>query len=445
MTLREQINLLLQRIEILEKENAELRAEIKRLKKGNNSENSSMPPSHDLRRPKRNRSLRGKSGRKPGGQKGHKGNYLKMREEEDVDLVIEHPPDNCTECNLSLAEIEGEIGLCGQIIDIPKIAFKVTEHQQIVKNCPCCGIENKGKLPGTLDYCQVQYGLNIQYLIAYLSVYQFIAVDRIRDLFSVLTSESISTGFIYKSIRTISTSLEEAYHKILVHIKASKVAGSDETGCRISGSRMWFWIWTTTKFRYLIASVNRGYKTIEHVLGKEANSFILVTDCWAAQLKTNTLLKQLCLVHLQRDCQKLIDYYSSTWAKEMKKLLEQIIALSRENKEPDHMSQQLNEKLDNLLSRKLGSSHEKVINLRDRLLKHRTHLTTCLEYPEVPAHNNESEQGLRNLKVKEKITTGFRTMRGALDYGIIRSVVDSAKLQGINPFDAMRNPDIIFR
>ena len=442
MSLQDQIEQLSRRIKVLEKENAELRSENERLRKGTDSTNSSMPPSKDLKRSKKKRSLRGKSSRKPGGQQGHKGSYLEMRKE--VNQVINHCPSFCTSCDQSLAEVEGEIGMRGQIIDIPRIKFEVTEHRQLIKECSCCGTGNKGELPGTLSYWPVQYGQNIRFLVAYLSAYQYCSVDRIRDMIMVVTGERISTGFIYQSVRRISESLREPYQQILARIKASPVVGSDETGCRISGSRKWFWIWTTEQYRYIVASASRGYKVIEQVLGTGLNSFVLVTDCWAAQLKTKTWLKQICLVHIQRDCKKLMDNYSSTWAKELKRLMEQIIGLSREKKKPDDESQQLNEKLDELLNRKLQSSNSEVIKLRDRLIKHRKHITTCLKYPLVPAHNNLSEQGIRNIKVKQKVSTGFRTMQGATDYGIIRSVIDSARLQGISSFDAMENPSLIF-
>ena len=68
--------------------------EIENLKHRKNSRNSSIPPSKDENRPLKNQSLRTKSGKKAGGQPGHKGTTLKMVEYPDQ--IIHHKPDFCT-------------------------------------------------------------------------------------------------------------------------------------------------------------------------------------------------------------------------------------------------------------------------------------------------------------------------------------------------------------
>src|SRR5271157_2482981 len=71
-------------------------AELER-KLGLNSSNSSKPPSSDgLKKEPRVRSLREKSGKKSGGQQGHKGETL--RQSEAPDAVIDHYPERCSKC-----------------------------------------------------------------------------------------------------------------------------------------------------------------------------------------------------------------------------------------------------------------------------------------------------------------------------------------------------------
>ncbi len=132
----------------------ELRAENQRLKFGSNSRNSSLPPSKDLKRPKHISSNREKSNRKRGGQIGHEGKFLEMRQE--IDVIQDHSSATCKQCGTDLSLIEGSIAQRGQILDIPPVKIQVTEHRQRAKECPCCHTINKGILPGTLDYCQVQ-------------------------------------------------------------------------------------------------------------------------------------------------------------------------------------------------------------------------------------------------------------------------------------------------
>jgi len=84
-----------------------------------------------------------------------------MRQE--IDAVQHHSSATCKHCGTDLSLIEGSIDQRGQILDIPPVKIKVTEHRQIAKVCPCCHAINKGTLPGTLDYCQVQYGERTRY------------------------------------------------------------------------------------------------------------------------------------------------------------------------------------------------------------------------------------------------------------------------------------------
>ena len=83
-------------LEVLEKENKELRRRLSKYETPKNSNNSSVPPSKDENRPKRNQSLREKTGRKPGGQKGRKGNTLRMVQEPDI--IKNHIPEYCSCC-----------------------------------------------------------------------------------------------------------------------------------------------------------------------------------------------------------------------------------------------------------------------------------------------------------------------------------------------------------
>ena len=107
MTDRELIEVLMARLEALEKEVSFLRKEnldlwgrLAKYESPKDSRNSSIPPSIDPNRAKRNRSLRKATGRKAGGQPGHKGNTLRMNA--DPDVVVELRPDYCRNCGPSL-------------------------------------------------------------------------------------------------------------------------------------------------------------------------------------------------------------------------------------------------------------------------------------------------------------------------------------------------------
>ena len=97
----------------------ELTKELEHFRHPKNSNNSSIPPSKDENRPRRNQSLREKSDRKSGGQLGHKGTTLKMVEVPDkIEKLI---PDYCNVCGKDLREIEARFDSKRQVVELPPI------------------------------------------------------------------------------------------------------------------------------------------------------------------------------------------------------------------------------------------------------------------------------------------------------------------------------------
>ena len=84
----------------MKKENKILRERLSRYETPKNSRNSSIPPSKDENRPKKNQSLRNKTEKKPGGQPGRKGRTLEMTA--TPDNVVDLYPDFCNDCGISL-------------------------------------------------------------------------------------------------------------------------------------------------------------------------------------------------------------------------------------------------------------------------------------------------------------------------------------------------------
>ena len=142
-----------EKIEELEGRIEELEAQLKQ-----NSRNSSRPPSTDTFKTKP-KSLRKKSGKKPGGQKNHKGKTLQMVE--DPNEIVVHPVSTCN-CGHSLQNIEPEKIVRRQVFDIPPVEMIATEHQAEVKICPICGRRNTGVFPPHVTNT-TQYGPNLRH------------------------------------------------------------------------------------------------------------------------------------------------------------------------------------------------------------------------------------------------------------------------------------------
>ena len=430
-----EISELKKRVVELEEENKELRFKL-------NSRNSSLPPSTDIGlKPKKNRSLRPKTKKSSGGQTGHKGSNLKMVS--NPDKVVDYKVSNCIKCAHNLLEYEQSIKTKRQVFDIPPIQMEVTEHRQHELSCPKCGQHNRSEFSPVLNKVQAQYGSNLQSLVTYLSVRQYMPMNRLVELINVLTSQKISEGTIYNMLRRSAKKALPVYEGIRKIISTSEVVGSDESGCNVKGSKSWMWVFQTTQHSYFKISNSRGYKEIIATFPSGLPSSIVVSDCWAAQLKTPSKAKQVCVPHLIRSLNELIDRYNSKWAHKTKEVLYDLIKLSQQDRISKEAKVKIENQIDIQLNRPLTKSKKKVITLRDRLIKYRSYLTTCLYHEDVPADNNGSERAIRNMKVKAKVSGLFRSQKGADIYAILRSVVDTAIKQGISPSEAIKNPSLI--
>lgn len=111
---------------------SELEKELDKLK-NSNSRNTSLPPSRDTQEvKKKTTSLRRKSGRKSGGQKGHKGSTLELSEH--VDHCIDYDVDECSHCGNDLKDVDRSIKERKQVLDIPPVRIEITEGA--VEICP---------------------------------------------------------------------------------------------------------------------------------------------------------------------------------------------------------------------------------------------------------------------------------------------------------------------
>src|SRR3984885_16234341 len=153
-------------------ENAELRERIAELecRLNKNSSNSSKPPSSDgLKKPPRTKSLRGKSGKKNGGQEGHRGGTLKQVA--NPDRIEPHETDRCRHCRSGLtpAMITGVAKR--QVFDLPEPRLEVTEHRASIYDCAGCGGRTTADFPQGVN-SPAQYGPRVKAVAIYLNVQQ---------------------------------------------------------------------------------------------------------------------------------------------------------------------------------------------------------------------------------------------------------------------------------
>lgn len=415
-----------------------LQEEIRLLKNGKNSGTSNTPPSHQIGRPN-TQNFRVKTDRKSGGQPGHEGTTLKIKE--FADETIDHIPQYCPDCGFALGQAGATFKKSRQEVIIPPVQALYIEHRSYSKICAHCGKECIGIMPGHLKG-PIQYGTSVEVLISYLSVYQHIPYNRIVTLLKDLFGLPISEGTVDNILKRTAQKALPLYNTIRERVQQSHIVGSDETGSRFAGKKGWFHVWQTTGLTFIAASMNRGYETIKEHFASGFPLTVYVSDCWAAQLKVKALAHQLCIAHLLRELRNFEDALSCQWSMAMKQLLQDAIALKKQMQPQDYLVPAsevtiLEQRLSVLLQTDHRASHKKVKAFVRRLNKNRDSIFTFLHHPKVPPDNNGSERAVRNVKVKTKISGLFRTEQGAKHFAIIRSVIDTTIKNTNNVFDAL--------
>jgi transposase len=425
------------RILELEQENTYLKARLTKFETPKNSRNSSIPPSQDQNRPKRNQSLRTPTGKKPGGQLGRKVNTLKMVE--NPDKTIELHPDYCSGCGSSLLEVLSKKKQTRQIVDIPPIKAVYTEYQAFSKVCKC-GCETSPGFPKGVD-SPISYGKNIEGLIGYYYARQYVPFQRMHEMFNDVFDINISEGGIHYLLNRFSDKVTPVYELIKQRVAKSKVIGTDETGVKVNGKRQWYWVWQTDSLTFIAHSENRKQETIKTHFPNGFPDSTLVHDGWKPQINTPAKNHQTCLAHLQRHLIYLNKLYpESKWGSLFLELLYKSLNLYDKQKINNFNieREQIMKTLDEILNKPPDPKYKELVTFYKRMCREKEQLFTFLFVENVPPDNNASERAIRNVKVKQKISGQFKIKEAAQNFAKIRSVIDTCVKNGMKVLEALR-------
>lgn len=437
-----------ERIEELEKENAELLMIIKgpgSKKVRKNSRNSNLPPSSDIVKPKKNQSLRKKTGKLRGGQEGHKGSNLQMRSQVDerIELKIASCPD-CGSCIKDFGKISER-----QELYIPPISVRCRAYEQYSCYCKGCDKNHLSIFPSHIK-SPIQYGKDIVALNTYLSAYQLLPFKRTKELFKDVFGLDISQGTLKNQLTYFGKSAQNTYEYIRCFIANSKVVGGDETSVKVNGDLNWVWAFQNQQATYLCCEPKRDFEVITKHFPDEFKQSVYISDRYGAQLKVSAKEHQLCWAHLLRSCNYLIEAEDSKWAEQIKQLFYQAKKIKEKYKEikPDpKYHQQIINSLNKLLIKKLDETKTECRTLQKSLIKNKDALFTFLKYKDVPFDNNGSERAIRNVKVKLKISGQFIQTQHI--YCCARSIIDTCIKNGQSVMDNLRsiahNQGILFQ
>lgn len=254
-------------VDKLLKENRELRKRLEKYEKPpKDSGNSSTPPSNEPMKSeveRRTKSLRQKSDRPVGGQKGHEGATRKMVA--NPDEIENVQSQYCIQCGRDLSDIEGELDYVTQEIDLPPIRQIYRERRFYKKVCSC-DCYNRGYEPRRKGGNAITFGRNIRAIAAYLSVVQCMPYERLQSLFATMFNVTISQGSLANIVREMLDRSKPAIAPIERLIKESAVVGFDESGCYCKSRLNWSWIAQTSYLTLVFRGSGRELKSLKTVL-----------------------------------------------------------------------------------------------------------------------------------------------------------------------------------
>jgi transposase len=428
-------------------ENQSLREQL-----GKNSRNSSKPPSSDGFK-KKTKSLREKGKRTSGGQIGHPGQTLCRVVEPDE--IVTHLPEICVHCQTNLGEIAVEQVEKRQVFDIPPQRMTVSEHQVAIKICPCCGQKSKAKFPVGVDH-SVQYGENFKAQVAYLSGYQLLPTARLVELIADFYGQNVSEATILEILASLSAAIAPSLEAIESQLLKAEVLHVDETSVRVNGKTQWLHVTSNPALTHYVVHEKRGQQATSSIgLIPEFNGY-LVHDAFSSYFVYDQCQHVLCNAHILRELTFLAEEQAQTWAGDLKTLLLQMkreVETAQESGrlEADRL-QYLTGQYATILAMGLQAhpppeksdtpkrgrvKQSTARNLLLRLEKYQSAVLGFIHDFRVPFDNNLAERDLRMMKLKQKISGGFRTQAGAAIFARLRSYISTVRKQGNDLLDAL--------
>lgn len=423
------------------------------------SHNSSKPPSSDglARKPK---SLRQKSGKKPGGQPGHRGRHLRLVAQPDV--IVAHRPATCSTCHTALPAEAWSWVERRQVQELPPLRLQVTEHQIAHVRCPECGATTRGAVPAGVS-APVQYGPRLRALAVYLVQQQFVPYARTRELLADVFGASLSVGTLVRLVRQAGEHLHAVEGQIKRRLRRAAVLHHDETGLRVVGQTgaglQWTHVTSTPQLTHYAFHPQRGAQALDAIGILPRFRGVSLHDGWTAYRHYHRCRHALCNAHHLRELTYVEEELHQAWAGTLKHLLREMRTHVEQARAtgatqlPIAERETFRTRYEALLAEGLAANPQPpppaaaadsvpaprrrgrrkqapARNLLDRLWTYEHEVLLFLDDFAVPFDNNQAERDLRMVKVQQKISGTFRSPAGATAFCRLRSLLSTWRKQG---------------
>jgi transposase len=426
-------------VRVLWEEVVRLRARVQELEArlGQNSTNSSRPPSSDPPETPA-RPPTPPTGRSRGAQPGHAAHQRVLVPVEQVDQVIDHWPATCQHCAAALtpaAVHPVDEPTRHQVTELPPVRATLTEHRLHALRCAACGATTRAPLPA--DVPPGAFGPRLQATVAVLSGGYHLSRRAVADLCTDILGAPLCVGSVDGLCQATATALAEPVAQLEAAVQGAEVVHADETSWREAGQRRWLWVVVAPLLTVFAVATSRGSGVIKGLLGETFGGY-LISDRWSAYTWLPVGRRQVCWAHLKRDLQALVDAGGAARdiGEEGLALLTRLFDAwysGRDEPAPrPRLAAQvapLQAEFRALLERGQRSGHYKAIGLAESLLKLWPALWTFLSVAGVEPTNNRAEQAIRPAVLWRKNSFGTQSAAGNRFVARLLSVAATCRQQ----------------
>jgi transposase len=402
-----------------------------------NSTNSSRPPSSDPPSVKR-RPPAEPSGKRRGGQPGHRHQPRALVPPERLRQVVECRPQACRWCGHGLHGDDPE-PIRHQVAEVPPIQPTVDEYRLHRLGCPRCRTVTCGTLPPGVP--TGAFGPRLRAILSVLAGAYRLGKRPIRQLAFDLLGLSVSTGMICRLERHAATELEAPAEELRQYVRDAASAHIDETSWKQGRAKAWLWAAVTQWVTVFAIATSRAAEVARGLLGTDRRK-VVISD----RFKSYTWIKrrQFCWAHLDRDFQAMVDRGGESG--EVGRLL-----LGHS----ERLFGWWHRVRDGTMARATLRSHVAIMRFSFRddlrrgvacgcartaatcreLLAGEAHLWTFIRVEGVEPTNNDAERALRHGVIYRKLSGGTDSEAGSRFVERMLTVVATCRQQDINVLD----------
>jgi len=427
------VSALTSQVEILKLEITQLKEKLNQ-----NSNNSSKPPSQDFKSNKKKKSdTKLSSGRKTGGQPGHKGMTRELLNISEVDKI-----EKCIlplHCRCGGKILKHDNYYRWQVHELPIIKMHVTEYQCEKGRCAACRLRYTAALPQVAKNTMI--GPRLMSLMAMFPAKYHVSRQLMLHFLKEIFDFKVSLGTVFNKEKKLANMTTPVCEDILNHIKNSAFLHADETGIRENGHSSWLWTFSSKEASYFKMADSRGTKVLKDTMADYEG--VVISDRYGAYNLYDDVNRQLCWAHLKRDFKRISESQHKVIARigaqlltEQDKLFEHWHGFKKglfDRQILQDKCKPIINAVENLLESCTYLSPEfRAVGTCKNILKHSQALWTFLYVEGIEPTNNHAEQQIRPSVIWEKISFGSRSKTGSLFIANLSTLLATCKKQGKN-------------